>query len=1024
MGNPSLSEQNYFRIECQDNELARILAEFACDWDYWIDRNGKLIYCSPSCENVTGYSAEEFLGDSSLLKKIVHPEDLHKFVGHISAETHEKTVANDTFDFRIIHRSGSVRWIDHVCRGVYGKDGAFLGSRATNRDFTERRLQEEALRRSEERYRAAVEDQTDPVCRFLPDGTLTFVNGAFRDYAGNPEDELTGKNFLDFIPDSQRPAALRQFALVHPGKPCIACEQQVTINGGGAVWRQWTVRGIFDAEGRTVEIQAVARDITARKQAEQALRKSQARYSSLMHAIPDAVVAYDPHGKVTYVNDGFVQLYGWTREELLGESIDFVPTEERQRTLAAWHRTFEGEKVLFETKRRTKWGKVVDIQLRTATLRDRAGNITDSVVIHRDITERKRAEEALQRAHDELELRVRERTAELAKMNFQLSREIIDREFAEERLRESESRHRMLVENAPLGMLWCNVEGRIIQVNSNLLTILGAPSAEDTRAVNMLTEPPLIEGDISDEIRRCIETGGTRVFERSYTSRWNKFAWLRVHVVPTRDTLGNITGVQAMVEDITYRKQAEAALSESAERFRAVFETAQDCIFLKDPGLVYTHVNPAFLRALDLREAQVIGKTDEEIFDVQEASYVKDVESRVLGGQVMEATYNLTTHGLPRTFHSVRVPMRNSAGETIGVCGIARDVTERRAVERRCPRTAGRYRSTIMDNTLEQIRLAAASESIILLLGESGSGKDYLAKVLHTQSRRAGGPYFAINCAALTASIAESELFGHESGSFTGSRGRKLGLLEMAEGGTLLLNEIGELSLELQAKLLTFLDTQSFTRVGGEKTIKISARIVAATNRDLEREVAAGRFREDLYYRLNVFAIRIPSLRERREDIPFLAGDILESLSTKLGRPVPAILDVSGLEALGRYHWPGNVRELRNVLERALILCRGDVIRADEISLPGRRADEQYDQKEIPISVSVSGQCNMNEALETAKRSLVISALQRCRGNVSAAARLLGISRDALRHHIKALAIGSNPPSSSTENWGEMAQSN
>ena len=303
--------------------------------------------------------------------------------------------------------------------------------------------------------------------------------------------------------------------------------------------------------------------------------------------------------------------------------------------------------------------------------------------------------------------------------------------------------------------------------------------------------------------------------ESPYLAKNGTPSWLGVHMVPTRDDLGETDGLQAILEDITFRKQAETALSESEERFRAVFETAQDCIFLKDRDFVYTHVNPAFLRALDLREEQVIGKTDNDLFGAQEATYIKDLEGRVLDGQVMEATYNLMTPRLPKTFHCVRVPLQKASGETTGICGIARDVTERKALERRHPRLVGQYQSVVMEATLEHLRLAAASESIVLLLGESGSGKDFLAKFLHDHSSRAGGPYFAINCAALAASMAESELFGHEPGSFTGSRGRKRGLLEMAEGGTLLLNEIGELSLELQAKLLTFLDTQTFTRVGG-----------------------------------------------------------------------------------------------------------------------------------------------------------------------------------------------------------------
>ncbi len=183
-----------------------------------------------------------------------------------------------------------------------------------------------------------------------------------------------------------------------------------------------------------------------------------------------------------------------------------------------------------------------------------------------------------------------------------------------------------------------------------------------------------------------------------------------------------------------------------------------------------------------------------------------------------------------------------------------------------------------------------------MLLGESGSGKDYLARYIHNHSKRAGGPYFSVNCAAIAAQLAESELFGHEKGSFTGAQGRKRGLLELAEGGTLLLNEIGELSLPLQAKLLTFLDTKKFTRVGGEKEISVNARLIAATNRDLQKEVEAGRFRNDLFYRINVMTITVPPLRERREDLPILTREILSQLHAELRFAAPPSIDAAAIE--------------------------------------------------------------------------------------------------------------------------------
>ncbi len=857
-------------------------------------------------------------------------------------------------------------------------------------------------------YRQIVEDQTDPVSRFKLDGTLTFVNTAYCRFLDKSAEELIGQSFFDFISEEHAQEILTRMRLLKPDQPVFKCEHEVQAPSSEYRWINWTFNGAFDAEGNVVEIQSVARDVTDRKRAEIALKKSEARYLNLINAIPDGVVAYSPQGKATYVNDGFSQLYGWSQDEVLSGSIDFVPEEELQRTLRAWRKTFEGERVLFETKRKTNAGKVLDIQLRTSVLLGRDGKISESIVIHRDITERKRAEEALQKAHDYLEARVSQRTAELAMRNDQLRREIAERKKAEEKLRESESRYRMLVENAPLGIIWCDVSGQVIKANSNLLNTLDisdSSSSDNLPDLNVLSFPALLMAGVSDEIHRCIESEGKRVFECPYIGKLGRSIWLRLHMVPTLDTSGRTNGVQAIVEDITDERAAQDALAESEERFRAVFERAQDLIFIKDRNFCFTHVNPAFLKALDLLESDVIGKTGDDIYGQQEVAYIKDLESRVLQGQIVEASYNLTTRSVSKVFQCVRVPMYNSSGEIIGICGIARDVTERKALERRCARPSDRYNSPLMEAALEQIRLAGQSESIVLLLGESGSGKDFLAKYLHDHSRRAGGPFFAINCAALTASLAESELFGHERGSFTGSTGRKRGLLEMAEGGTLLLNEIGELSQELQAKLLTFLDTQSFTRVGGEKTIKVNARLVGATNRDLEGEVSAGRFRQDLYYRLNVFAIHVPALRERKDDVPFLASDILQTLSLKFGRPSPPILDDTALDILMKYHWPGNVRELRNILERSLILCRGDIIRPDDINIPKRRTDEIVDEKEIPVSVSISGRRNLNEALETAKRELVSSALRRCKGNVSAAARILGISRDALRHHIKMLDL-------------------
>ncbi len=321
---------------------------------------------------------------------------------------------------------------------------------------------------------------------------------------------------------------------------------------------------------------------------------------------------------------------------------------------------------------------------------------------------------------------------------------------------------------------------------------------------------------------------------------------------------------------------------------------------------------------------------------------------------------------------------------------IANKEEDEAAEKRRYPSRSTRQLVTLSHRAAEQ-------DGIVLLLGESGTGKDRLARRIHHRSRRTEGPFFDINCAALSKELAESELFGHEPGAFTGTRGRKRGLLELAENGTLLLNEIGELDPALQSKLLSFLDTRAFLRVGGERSITVNARIFAATNRDLVHEIDEGRFRQDLYYRLNVFPIRIPSLRERMQDLPELIDELLADLTVEMGITIPPTVATDAMNALSAYSWPGNIRELRNVLERAIMLSGSGIIRRTQLHLEGV-------QQEWQLSVPFEPGKNLHEVTDNVARQLVIEALRRSKSKQQAA-DLLGISRHALAHQIKTLEI-------------------
>jgi PAS domain S-box-containing protein len=538
-----------------------------------------------------------------------------------------------------------------------------------------------------------------------------------------------------------------------------------------------------------------------------------------------------------------------------------------------------------------------------------------------------------------------------------------------------------IVEKSADGILVLGDDGSVLYANSAAGELMG--KSGDTLPGTPLALPA-VPGERT-EVEVVHPEGTTGIAE--------------MRVRPT-DWNGNPASL-AILRDITKRKQAEEALRQSEERFRAVFEGAQDCIFIKDRQLKYTMVNPAKEKLLNRRASEIVGRTSAEIFGKEIGKHIREIDLRVLDGQTIEEERVRPINGVPLTFHDIRVPLRDSSGEIVGVFGISRNITDRRTVELPRAKKAGEYPSKAMKSIMTRVSFAAETESTVLLLGESGSGKDYLARYIHDHSKRADGPYWAINCAAVSGQLADSELFGHERGAFTGAQSRKRGLLELAEGGTLLLNEIGELSLPLQAKLLTFLDTKQFTRVGGEKNITVNARLIAATNRELEKEVEEGRFRSDLFYRLNVLSVLVPPLRERREDIPIIIRELMVQLCKDMQILEIPTIDGGTVNALKGYDWPGNVRELRNVLERALMLSGGQCISLSGLGLDTNNGNS----KDWSLTVCFPTEESLNDITHNVKRSLVNEALRRSSGSRQGAARLLGISRYSLKHYMKSLGL-------------------
>ncbi len=592
-----------------------------------------------------------------------------------------------------------------------------------------------------------------------------------------------------------------------------------------------------------------------------------------------------------------------------------------------------------------------------------------------------------------------------------------------------------LLQVLQLPILFINMSGEIVFANESCQKISSAqPGLRGTPFLELITDQSAAE-----EIRTLLEevfSARKTLVKEVRLGHKNRQIWGRLTFHPARISGKRL--VLLMVEDITdlkeaqkilkrsrdeleglvtdrtaeleaankrlrheilERMQTQQSLAASEERFRGIFETARDCVFIKDLSLTYTFVNPYMLNLLEVPESEVVGKTDEELFGAEAGRHLREVDYRVLQGEVIEQEHTRPVKGAPTTFLDVRAPLVDSKGQIVGICGITRNVTERKVLESFDLTADSEYRSPPMRAAMAAARLAAANDSTVLLTGDSGCGKDHLARYIHEHSSRSSGPFYSINCAAIPYQLAESELFGHEPGAFTGASRRKRGLIELAEGGTLLLNEISELSMELQSKLLTFFDTMSFTRVRGQNNIRANVRLLAAANVDLYKQAVLGRFRKDLYYRLNVFTIRIPPLRERVEDLPILIRGLLTEVGSRMGLATLPQYAPEVVDMLGRYNWPGNVRELRNVLERALILSQGGHLGAEHIVLETGRPPRELSEPDS------SPNKPFDEIVGSVQRNLVEESLTECGGNKSQAAQRLGISRFALARFMRKFGL-------------------
>jgi PAS domain S-box-containing protein len=470
------------------------------------------------------------------------------------------------------------------------------------------------------------------------------------------------------------------------------------------------------------------------------------------------------------------------------------------------------------------------------------------------------------------------------------------------------------------------------------------------------------------------------------------------------------------------RLRAEAAVREREEKLSRVVNGAMDAIIELDEQLVVTLLNPAAENVLGCESRRVVGLCFRDFLTPESGERLATLAAQLrregrpsawiaggleaarVGGEKFSAEATLSCFAAGRHYFSALV-LRNvndrlEAERRIHSLEVEAEYLRAELRELHGAEILGQ--SKALRHVLEEVQQVAATDATVLIQGETGTGKELFARAIHAGSRRRAEAMITVNCAAIPAQLIESEFFGHEKGAFTGATAKREGRFALADRGTIFLDEIGELPLELQAKLLRVLQEGAFEPVGSGRTQKVDVRVVAATNRDLRREAAEGRFREDLFYRLNVFPIQLPPLRERPEDIPLLAQAFARRFSQRLGKPV-APLTPDCTAQLQAYSWPGNVRELGNVIERAVITAvagRMNFSRALPETVPSNAADSMIEETSERI---------LNAAeLEELERRNYVRALENCGWRVSGdngAARLVGLNASTMSSRMKALGI-------------------
>lgn len=702
-------------------------------------------------------------------------------------------------------------------------------------------------------------------------------------------------------------------------------------------------------------------------------------FQQLFEFSPDAILVTRPDGAIIEANSQALRMFGYTREQLLELTVESLIPDRLRTTHPEYRAHYAAEArtrpmgLGLELYARRADGAEFPVDIMLSPVDTAQGPVFLSVV--RDITRRKRAEEAL-------------------KTSEELFRSLVH-----------------CVKDYAIFML--DPEGRVSSWNAGAQRIKRYASEEiiGQHFSIFYTKEDIEAGKPEKELNIAKAEG--RYEEEGWRVRkdGSRF-WADVLITAFRGQNSELLGFAKVTRDFTERRDAEERVRASESRFRSLFESSPDAIIVTDRLGKIAEVNAQVEQSFGYQRGELVGQPIEILVPERfRQKHLGDRQRYADHPQTRSMGAGLELYGRHKSGSEFPVDIMLSPVRAEGnfVLSVIRDLSEKVRIQQELERREREKQyleeelnlensfeeiigeSEKLKRVLKQVETVAATDVTVLILGETGTGKDLIARAIHHLSPRKNRTFVKLNCAAIPTGLLESELFGHEKGAFTGAISQKIGRLELAHQGTLFLDEVGDLPPELQPKLLRALQEKEFERLGGTRTIPVDVRLIAATNRNLEKMVADREFRSDLYYRLRVFPITIPPLRERREDIPLLVRYFVAQHARQMNKRIETI-SAEVMKALTKWPWPGNVRELENFIERSVILTRGPTLR-------------------IPFSeleVSAPEAENGDSTLETTERDHILKVLRESKGVIAGpngAAARLGLKRTTLNSKLKKLGI-------------------